>query len=249
MNRISPNEVSGQIAAGTGCSGAFNPYPIPYLVAYFRHSFSYCVERLARGRQVSPCHNVVLFINKNNIGTERTDVNAKIYVDFFIAVTLDHYIFISGRRGLFQLLKMAAVRLQIYEVFFKAVETAKCVNIYRFVVQNIVERPYCTHGRMIFRYCQLCFIQFENFSKSPDNTLICRHSALKYHRRCEFLSAGQTALEVSCHGKAKSGDNIFNRRGDLLQMNHVTFCEYAASAGNSRRIFTFHCQLPEFVFD
>ncbi|MBW2497288.1 MAG: hypothetical protein JRF61_08455, partial [Deltaproteobacteria bacterium] len=52
----------------------------------------------------------------------------------------------------------------------------------------------------------------------------------------EVLAAGKTALEITCHRKAETGNDVVHGCGYLLQVYHITLRKYTAPACNAGRL-------------
>ena len=104
------------------------------------------------------------------------------------------------------------------------------------------------HKCKMLRHDNILFIYLENFPESPDHPLIGGHAALEGDGLFYVNTLGNTALEITGHGKAQPGQDIADGRADLLEMNHIALGKDAATGRHGGRMFGIQSRLAHVFY-
>ena len=76
--------------------------------------------------------------------------------------------------------------------------------------------------------------QVEDFFEGDNDAEIAGYAAAEGDGRDYFFSLAEAALEVAGESEAKPGDDVVDRGGLLLEVDHIALGEDAASTGDAR---------------
>ena len=106
----------------------------------------------------------------------------------------------------------------------------------------------CAGEKIFIRHEQFSAVKAEYVFEGLSDTDICSDAACEDNGFYEVPATTKIAFEIARQRKAKPCNDIIHRRGLLLQVNHVTFCEDGAAACHSRHAFAGQCELSKFIF-
>ena len=119
----------------------------------------------------------------------------------------------------------------------------------RIVAPGMLPRKQCctnsSHRGEIAGYDERLGREFKNCHKCPSHASIGRNPALKTYGEFKAKSLSNGTLKISGYRKTEPGNNIIIRGRILLEVDHIAFCKYAASASNPRRMFGKGCKAAE----
>ena len=102
---------------------------------------------------------------------------------------------------------------------------------------------------MEFGNDQVIVSEAEHFAQSPHDARVGRDAALEHHRLLDLAPPCEVAPEVPGNCKAKSRNDVFHGRSNLLQVNHVTLGKDTAPSRNVGRLDALHGELAELALD
>ncbi len=243
---VGAEEIADEVAPGAGGAYAAHIDALRPDGAYFAQSLTHRLDGSPGGHQITFGQHAFLFVDEHHIGADGADIDAEIGIN---DLTLGHLgQMAAGRRpGVGQRRVGAPLFARLLEVAFQYSQI-RCA-VARAVLAREQRSAHRAGGGGMLGHQEIFRRQLEQLAESAHHALVAGDAAVEGDGRDDLLPARHHGDEVAREGEAEAGNDIAQRGGLLLQVNHVCFGEDAAAPGDARRVLGGQRLLAEFAID
>jgi len=229
---VGADEIGTQVASAARRAGPEDRQPVADLLPHPPQTLLDGLERLPRGHQVLLGQHVLRLVDHDDVGRDAAHVHPQIAAERsmarhesdggpLLAVT------VAEPQG-WQALGLAAARRLLPE------RPESWHGADDSTIQEVERRPEGGDTSEVLRDDQPALRQPHDLPEGPLHSGVRGHTSDQADRRLQGLALGDVRPEVAHHGEAETRDDVTDRGGLLLEVDHVGLREDRAAAGQAR---------------